>query len=43
MDRHIEIIDANLSLPAHQANVLAQTAAYALDPMDNGGPLPRLR
>ena len=40
MARHIEIIEANLSLAAHQADVLALTAAYALDPMGNGGPLP---
>lgn len=40
MAQHVEFIEANLSLAAHQKDVLALTAAYALDPMGNGGPLP---
>lgn len=40
MDHSVEILEANLSLVAHQEDVLALTAAYALDPMGNGGPLP---
>jgi len=40
MNQHVEIIEANLNLAAHQEDVLALTAAYALDPMGNGGPLP---
>lgn len=34
------IIEADLDLPAHQQVIVAMTAAYALDRMGNGGPLP---
>ncbi len=40
MNTSIEIIEADLDLSAHQQDVLALTAAYALDPMGNDGPLP---
>lgn len=40
MSSEVEIVEADLSRAAHQADVLAMTAAYALDPMGNGGPLP---
>lgn len=36
----IEIIEADLSRSDHQQHVRELTAAYALDPMGNGGPLP---
>ena len=39
-DSSVDILEADLNLPAHQQDVLALTAAYALDPMGNGGPLP---
>src|SRR5690348_15568091 len=35
----VDIIEANLDRPDHQRDVLSLTAAYALDPMGNGGPL----
>lgn len=35
----VEIIEADLSRPEHQRHVRELTAAYALDPMGNGGPL----
>jgi len=37
--RIAEIVEADLSRTDHQEDVLALTAAYALDPMGNGGPL----
>ncbi len=40
MPSSVEIIQANLDRPDHQNDVLALTAAYALDEMGNGGPLP---
>lgn len=39
MQPPIKIIDADLSLPEHQQAVRDLTAAYALDPMGNDGPL----
>lgn len=36
----VEIVEADLNLPEHQRDVVALTAAYALDPMGNSGPLP---
>ncbi len=39
MARLVEIVEADLSLPEHQRDVMAMTAAYALDEMGNGGPL----
>jgi GNAT superfamily N-acetyltransferase len=39
-DSSIDVIEADLNRPDHQRDVLALTAAYALDPMGNGGPLP---
>ena len=36
----MEIIEADLDRPDQQHAILALTAAYALDPMGNGGPLP---
>jgi ribosomal protein S18 acetylase RimI-like enzyme len=36
----LTIVEANLANPQHQRDVLAMTAAYALDGMGNGGPLP---
>jgi ribosomal protein S18 acetylase RimI-like enzyme len=35
------ILEAHLDRPEHQRAVVAMTAAYALDVMGNGGPLPR--
>src|SRR5690242_10537221 len=35
-----QIIEADLDRPDHQQDILALTAAYALDPMGNGEPLP---
>jgi GNAT superfamily N-acetyltransferase len=34
------IVKADLNRPEHQQAVIAMTAAYALDEMGNGGPLP---
>jgi ribosomal protein S18 acetylase RimI-like enzyme len=39
-DTSIDVIDADLNRPDHQRDILALTAAYALDPMGNGGALP---
>jgi ribosomal protein S18 acetylase RimI-like enzyme len=39
-DRDLVIIQADLNRPDHQAAVVAITAAYAIDPMANGEPLP---
>jgi len=39
MQTPIQIITANLDLPAHQDAVRSLTAAYALDPMGSGKPL----
>ncbi|HTA18244.1 MAG TPA: GNAT family N-acetyltransferase [Polyangia bacterium] len=36
----MEIVVADLAREAHRRAVVALTAAYALDPMGNGGPLP---
>ena len=36
----MKIIEADLTTPEHQRDVLTMTAAYAEDPMGNGGPLP---
>lgn len=38
--QNIQIIEADLDLPLHQRHIRELTAAYALDPMGNGGPLP---
>jgi GNAT superfamily N-acetyltransferase len=35
----VEILEIDLDRADHQRDVLALTAAYALDPMGNGGPL----
>ena len=40
MNPPIEIIEADLTRPDHQDAIRALTAAYAMDPMGNGGPLP---
>jgi GNAT superfamily N-acetyltransferase len=40
MDSEFKIIETDLENPAHQRDFLSLTAAYALDPMGNGGPLP---
>lgn len=40
MSPNIQIIEADLALPLHQRHVRELTAAYALDPMGNNGPLP---
>jgi ribosomal protein S18 acetylase RimI-like enzyme len=39
-DPSIDIVEADLNRPDHERDVLALTAAYALDPMGNSGPLP---
>ncbi len=39
MEQHLCIVEAELDRDDHQEAVLALTAAYALDPMGNGGPL----
>lgn len=36
----IEVVEADLSDPRHAEDVVAMTAAYALDEMGNDGPLP---
>jgi ribosomal protein S18 acetylase RimI-like enzyme len=36
----VRVIEADLALPDHQRDVVTMTAAYALDVMGNGGPLP---
>ena len=40
MAQLVEIVEADLGRGEHQRDVLALTAAYALDPMGNGAPLP---
>ncbi len=40
MAEELQIIEADLSCPDHQRDVLALTAAYACDIMGNGKPLP---
>jgi GNAT superfamily N-acetyltransferase len=40
MRSEIRILKARLDEPAHQRDVVAMTAAYAMDVMGNGGPLP---
>lgn len=40
MKPHVEIVEGNLDRSDHQRDVVAMTAAYALDEMGNGGPLP---
>jgi GNAT superfamily N-acetyltransferase len=40
MQSSLKTIDADLSRPEHQQAVRELTAAYALDPMGNSGPLP---
>lgn len=37
----VAIVEANLDRDDHRQAVLALTAAFALDPMGNGGPLPQ--
>lgn len=39
MKLEVEIVEANLDRADHQRDVVALTAAYALDVMGNGGPL----
>lgn len=41
MDLSVTIIQADLSRPEHQRDVLAMTSAYAQDAMGNGEPLPQ--
>jgi GNAT superfamily N-acetyltransferase len=36
----VEVVEADLARLEHQRDVVAMTAAYALDTMGNGGPLP---
>ena len=40
MKEECEIVEADLGRTDHQEAVRALTAAYAIDPMGNGGPLP---
>lgn len=40
MEHRVEIVEADLARAEHQRDVLALTAAYALDPMGEGTPLP---
>lgn len=40
MNGKIEVIEADLGRADHAKDILALTAAYALDPMGNGGALP---
>jgi len=40
MEYPVAIVEADLSLPKHQRDILALTEAYARDGMGNGGPLP---
>jgi ribosomal protein S18 acetylase RimI-like enzyme len=40
MKPRVEIVEADLHRVDHQRDVVAMTAAYALDAMGNGGPLP---
>lgn len=39
MNTVVRIVEADLALARHQHDVVALTAAYACDPMGNGGPL----
>jgi ribosomal protein S18 acetylase RimI-like enzyme len=39
-DPSVKVVEADLNRPDHQRDVLALTAAYALDPTGNDGPLP---
>ncbi len=39
MKQRVEIVEADLDRVDHQRDVVAMTAAYALDAMGNGGPL----
>jgi len=39
MHEECEIVEADLERAEHQQDIRALTAAYALDPMGNGGPL----
>ncbi len=36
----VRVVEADLDRPEHQRDVVAMTAAYAMDAMGNGGPLP---
>lgn len=38
--QHVQVIEVDLGLASHQQHARELTAAYALDPMGNGGPLP---
>jgi ribosomal protein S18 acetylase RimI-like enzyme len=38
---HIEVKQADLSVPEHQQAIVELVNAYAMDPMGNGSPLPR--
>lgn len=40
MNEEVQIVEADLDRVEHQRDVQFLTAAYALDPMGNGGPLP---
>lgn len=40
MPQNIQVVEADLELPIHQQHIRKLTAAYALDPMGNNGPLP---
>ena len=40
MGSQVEIVEAELERPEHSRDVVAMTAAYAMDVMGNGGPLP---
>jgi ribosomal protein S18 acetylase RimI-like enzyme len=40
MNAPVDIVEADLERADHQRQIVALTAAYALDPMGNGGPLP---
>ena len=39
MDPEVRIVEAQLARPDHERDVVAMTAAYAMDAMGNGGPL----
>lgn len=39
MNALVDIVEADLERADHQREIVALTAAYALDPMGNGGPL----
>jgi GNAT superfamily N-acetyltransferase len=40
MNEKVRIVEADLTREDYQHDIVAMTAAYALDPMGNGGPLP---